>query len=176
MRSRLSSPAAVMRTGPTNRVEPQDDGAAVLVDIRRAGPSAQTKRDTGLLVLSNRQTVDARNMDDSIGGRLEPSRQRRRTSAATLANELMPGLHQTCCRGAAPTRHKIGTVGTDALRHIGKSLCDRGIDVCGCALMKRIDMPAITCSNAARRRRAIARARNCSPRYTSAPSSSSDVT
>src|SRR4029077_9605661 len=43
--------------GPTNRAEPQGDGSTVLGDARRARPSAQTKRDTGLLVLANRQAV-----------------------------------------------------------------------------------------------------------------------
>ena len=66
-------------------------------------------------------------MDNSIGRRFKQSHQRRhvlwppRWSSYAL---LAPDVGRRRC----PARHKISTVGADALSHVGKSLCYRAID------------------------------------------------
>ena len=170
IRNRLSSPSALIQQGrPMRRT--QRDGAAVVVDIRHAGPTAKTKRNACILVLTDRQTVDARNMDDAVRGRANSSRQRRHTPRPFRQTAYTRPAPDVLQRHGAD-RNEISAVRTDTLRHIGERPFDLAhrCPVAG-VLMKRIETPAITCSNAARRRSATARARNCSPRYTKPASS-----
>src|SRR5712664_1093080 len=64
-------------TRSADRVKTQGDAGTVFVDTGHARPSAEAKRNAGVLVLSYRHATDARNMDNSIDGGAEPSRKRR---------------------------------------------------------------------------------------------------
>ena len=126
--SRLSSPGAVMEQGRPIASNPR---ITVVPSLSTCVAQAHPPRPSAIqdsLYRSNRHAIDARNMDNSIG---EGSK--RAASAGTRSGQpggkLIPGLHQTCRRRLAPLDHKIGTVGAEASRHVGKSLLDRGINV-----------------------------------------------
>ena len=78
-------------------------------------------------------------------------------------------------RDGGSDHNNVYAIGTEKVAQFG----ERGFDVrrisWGLTLMKRVEMPAITCSKAARCRSASARARNCKPKPIRIPTRTTDA-
>ena len=68
-------------------------------------------------------------MDGSIDGRARTEPQAQAHGRGQPGEQPMPGLHQTCCRGAAPLDTKYARSQPMHSAMIGESLCNPGVNI-----------------------------------------------
>jgi len=97
------------------------------------------------------------------------------TASGQPGGKVVPALHQRCVRFTPPeTMTYARSASTSSANSPSARLMCASIS-CGCASIRRVEIPAITCSNAARRCSAKARARSRRPRCTRTPTRASEV-